>query len=696
MTRAAGSLKLDAKCPGPVGRPECGPRDRQTSRFAELTVTNDPFLAFSPDCSRLATCPRDDLFESAFRHAAIGMAIVAPGGRFERVNPAFAQITGRTEAELLGLSFQDITHPDDLSEGLENVRRLAAGDVESFEEDKRYIRPDGSHVWVALSVSLLRGPDGTPLHSIAQIQDLSSRVEAQAAERASEERYRLIAEHTSDIIVVADLDGVVRYISPSVQGAGWDPSRIVGQAFSHAMHKDDAQKALRNFESLLRGRPSQTIRWRTRHGATGQVLWMESRASLMRDPRTAEPVGFMDIVRDVTLEVAQTAALRAAHAAAEAAAEAKTQFLANMSHEIRTPLTAVLGFSRLLEQLPDLSPVATQYASRITGAGRGLLALVNDILDFSRIEAGKYELRPAATAIRAACEETLSLFTEQAEEKGLTLAFEPQGDIPERVLVDGDRVRQMLVNLIGNALKFTETGSVRLSARWSALDGLTLDVSDTGPGLDLAAQATVFERFQQADSSMTRRHGGSGLGLAITRGIAEAMGGDVTLSSTPGQGATFRIALPAPVCDAPRPMRAGESTLSIDGARILVVDDNATNRELATRLLAALGAEVTQASDGREALAELSVQPIDVVLMDLRMPGMDGHAALSALRAGGGPNARIPVLAFTAEADVGANADITLFDGLVRKPIEPAAMLTSISTVLQVQPEPKSHAHAFG
>ena len=401
---------------------------------------------------------------------------------------------------------------------------------------------------MALSVSALRGADGTPSHLIGQIQDLSSRVDAEVAVRASEARYRLIAENTTDIIVVADLDGVVSYISPSVAAAGWEPSTIVGHRFSHAMGKADAEAVRRNFESLLRGGRCQPMRWRARHGLTGETLWLESRASLMRHPKTSEPAGFMDIVRDVTVEVFQTEALRSAHAAAEAAADAKTEFLANMSHEIRTPLTAVLGFTRLLQQLPDLSPAAMHFADRITGAGRSLLTLVNDILDFSKIEAGKYELRPAPTSIGDVCAETLALLAEQADAKGLALELDLGDGLPEAVLVDGDRVRQMLLNLLGNAVKFTPAGSVRLRADWSALDGLLLEVSDTGPGLDLLAQSTIFERFRQADSSMTRRHGGTGLGLAITRGIAEAMGGDVSLTSEPGAGATFRINLPAPAC----------------------------------------------------------------------------------------------------------------------------------------------------
>jgi CheY-like chemotaxis protein len=263
--------------------------------------------------------------------------------------------------------------------------------------------------------------------------------------------------------------------------------------------------------------------------------------------------------------------------------------------------------------------------------------------------------------------------------------------------VDGDRLRQMLINLVGNAIKFTDEGSVTVRIAPAGPGGVAIEVVDTGPGLDDEAQAILFQRFTQIDGSMTRQHGGTGLGLAISRGIAEAMGGAVSVTSVPGEGATFRVDLPAPAADLPEELDGGEVAMSIDGIRVLVVDDNPVNRELSRRILEAAGAEVTDAPDGAEALVQLSQLPVDVVLMDLRMPVLDGRAALRALRETPGPNQDVPVLAFTADADLEGEGDLDGFDGLVRKPIQPLDMYGAIAGAIQWAPlDEEDEAHVAG
>jgi len=638
-----------------------------------------------------------EIFETAFRHAAIGKALVGLDGRFLRLNEAFCRLTGYSEPEMLALDFQTITHPDDLDGDLELLRQLTAGEIDRYRMDKRYIRADGEQVWVRLSVSMVRNADGSPKHYVAQVEDQSERRAAEAAMRESEARYRLMAENTSDIITMTDLTGRTLYVSPSIRQTGWRPEDLEGRSFAYHVHPDDSGEVFRTFRRMLTDERPTRVRWRGQNRTTGDWMWLESAPSLVRDAQTGEPTGFLDVIRNIDLQVAQEDVVAQARAEAEAAAAAKSQFLANMSHEIRTPLTAVLGFTNLLREM-ELPESAAGYVRRIAGAGNALLAIVNDILDFSKLEAGKFEIRPKPTRLAEVCEETLQLFSTQAEAKGLSVAFEAEPGLPRAAMVDGDRLRQLLINLIGNAIKFTEAGGVTVRIAPGAPGRVAIEVADTGPGLDAEAQAVLFQRFTQIDGSMTRRHGGTGLGLAISRGIAEAMGGDIRIVSAPGEGATFRVELPAPAADLPEELASQDAVTSIEGIRVLVVDDNPVNRELSRRILEAAGAEVSEAPDGAEAVAQLALLPVDVVLMDLRMPVLDGRAALKALRRTPGPNQDVPVLAFTADADLEGEGDLDGFDGLVRKPIQPLDMYSAIAAATQWAPleDGEGEAHVAG
>ncbi|MBW8816363.1 MAG: PAS domain S-box protein [Caulobacterales bacterium] len=625
-----------------------------------------------------------ELFEAAFKYAAIGKALVSSEGAFLRVNDAFCRITGYEAPELLEMDIQTLTLPEDLVAGLAYGRRLLAGEMDSYQLDKRYIRRDGSLVWVRLNVALVRHPDGTPKHYVTQAQDLSEQRAAEAAHAKSEALYRLIAENTSDMIVISEFDGRVTYVSPSSRQLGWEPEDLMGQRdAADGIHPEDVAAVQQAFEALRKGGATSRVRWRGRAKGRPGWVWLESNPTLLRDAETGEAHAYLDVIRDVTQQVAQEEAVAQARAEAEAAAAAKAQFLANMSHEIRTPLTAVLGFTGLLRDDPTVQGPAAGYVARIAGAGNGLLAIVNDVLDFSKLEAGKFEIRPTPTRIAELCEETLQMFARQAGEKGLTLAFEAAPDLPPVAMVDGNRLRQALVNLVGNAVKFTDAGTVAMRVLVDAEPGfVAIEVEDTGPGLDAEAQARLFQRFTQIDGSMTRRHGGTGLGLAISRGLAEAMGGAIGVTSEPGAGACFRMRVAAPPAELPEEL-VGEAFASpIEGLRVLVVEDNPANRELARRLLEAAGAEVSEACDGLDALERLALLPVDVVLMDLRMPQLDGRGALGRLRVEPGPNVDVPVLAFTADADISGEDDLAGFDGLVRKPIEPVDMLRALAAAV--------------
>lgn len=629
---------------------------------------------------------QSQLLEAAFNYTAIGKALVGLDGAFLRINEAFCRIVGYPQSVMLKLDFQTITHPEDLDADLGLLEQLTAGKIESYALDKRYVRHDGAIIWVHLTVSMIRQADGSPKYYVAEVQDLTARRAAEASLKESEARYRLIAENMTDMIVLTRLNGEITYLSPSVSDTGWNGAELLGQSFVGFMHPDDAKAVGKAFLQLSQTGEFKQIRWRGRHGDSGDWIWMESRPTLLRDAQSNEPTGFVDVVRDVTVQVQQEEALALAKQEAEAATAVKSQFLANMSHEIRTPLTAILGFTSLLRDDPSVQGEAAVYVERVAAAGKGLLAIVNDVLDFSKLEAGKFEVRPHPTRLAELCEGTLSMFSGQADAKGLGLGFRAFADVPDCVLIDGDRLRQALINLIGNAVKFTDAGAVEVHLRaGEQVDEVVIDVKDSGPGLDADAQALLFQRFTQIDGSATRRHGGTGLGLAISRGFVEAMGGAIRLTSEPGAGACFSIILPAPVADMPGEGAQPADGGSIDAIRVLVVDDNNANREVVRRLLEAAGAEVTEASNGAEALEQLAVQPVDVVLLDLRMPGLDGAGTLKRLRADEGPNSEIPVLAFTADAELEREGELSAFDGLVRKPIDPVQLMTAVASAVSLE-----------
>ncbi len=388
---------------------------------------------------------------------------------------------------------------------------------------------------------------------------------------------------------------------------------------------------------------------------------------------------------------------RTARHEAERAAQVKSEFLANMSHELRTPLTSVVGFTRLVGEQPDLSPLSRRYVDRVGDASRALLCTVNDILDFSKLEAGQVSFRPEPTEPGPLASRTLDLFTPQAGAKDVALVLDDQTGGHVVVTVDPDRLRQVLLNLVGNAVKFTSSGSVTLTVRYDeAAEQLWFAVADTGPGIPPERMDRLFKRFSQVDGSLTREYGGTGLGLAICKGIVEAMGGAIGVESAVGEGSTFSFSLPAArTFTAPASLENGPDHASA-GLRLLVVDDHPANRELVRLFLAAVGADVVEAGDGQEAVELAARQPFDVILMDLRMPRLDGASALGRIRAGDGPNKTTPVLAFTADADTLSRsglADLS-FSGTVAKPVEPGPLLEAIFRAAAPAEEPAARLTA--
>ncbi len=381
---------------------------------------------------------------------------------------------------------------------------------------------------------------------------------------------------------------------------------------------------------------------------------------------------------------------------------AKSQFLANMSHEILTPLNGVLGMAQALAEHGGLSAAQNDMVASMMGSGRTLMAIINDVLDLSRIDAGRLAIAPADVDVVSGLHRVIDLFRPHAEEKGIALSLSLDLDLPRHLRFDPVRTRQCLGNLLSNAIKFTDTGRIIVSARLirHGEEGLLeLAVSDTGPGIPASDLPVLFDAFWQADSASTRRHGGAGLGLPITLRLARMMGGDLTVESEPGHGSTFRLTVVAHASDAISVEPDNATPATINGVRLLIVDDNPVNRKVTRMFTTPLGVTVTEAENGRDALGVLACESFDAVLMDMHMPVMDGAEAIRRIRAGEAGRKDIPIVALTADAlsgdrerylAMGANA-------YVAKPIDQRELVATIVGLLQnaraiehIAPEPEA------
>ena len=408
-------------------------------------------------------------------------------------------------------------------------------------------RPDGKVRQLLVSARRQVDETGRLEGLFGVVQDVTERHRALERVRRSEAQFRLLADHMGDVVTRLKLDGSSRYISPAIRGLlGYTPEEMVGRPAQAFLHPDDRVGLLDTFARIARGQRRSILQHRALH-RDGHVVWVETTFQAVVDAG-GRPTEVIAVIRDVSERHLLEEELREARDRAEAASEAKSRFLANISHEVRTPLTSIIGFSKLLQAREGLGAVEKQCADRINTAGQALLNIINDVLDYSKLEAGAMVLAVQPFEIRALLRETSEIVLGQLEEKGLWYVQEVDEDVPAVLMGDAGRLRQVLLNLMSNAIKFTARGGVSVRVRTKAgPDGaqrVRVTVADTGIGVAPDAAATLFERFVQADESTTRRFGGTGLGLAISRQLVEIMGGEIGVRSTPGQGSDFWFEFP--------------------------------------------------------------------------------------------------------------------------------------------------------
>ncbi|MEO6340740.1 MAG: ATP-binding protein [Caulobacteraceae bacterium] len=603
----------------------------------------------------------------------------------------FVRLIGRrmSDAEALAGPWP-IHHRDDV-EHVDATISTAMRDHIDAVFDARVVLPDGSSRWINWRVKTRCSADGVLSSMVGLALNIEER---KSQERALLDTRREAEANAERLTLALRATGAGAFETNLAAKSFWSSpefDRIVGRTLTFEesacprwpmIHPDDVDRvehALNSQASLI----LEPVEWRVVL-PSGEVRWVESNGCIyLGADGTHDRI--TGTVLDIDERKRQELNLIEAERAASAAAEAKSQFLTNMSHEIRTPMNGVLGILGLLNK-EQLSDEARQMVAEAEGCGQMLAQLLNDVIDFSRIDAGRLELSPEPTDVAAVLRSVTELLRPQAEGKSLELTTRIEGG-DGWAMIDPVRLRQGLFNLIGNAIKFTIDG--RVEARLEIADDgagqkrLRFEIEGSGVGIPADLQATLFQRFQQADGSTARRFGGSGLGLVITRTRAELMGGEVGFTSVEGRGSTFWLDVPTPAAERPNAADT-ECLASLEGLNILVVEDNATNRLVATKILEGLGAQVTTADDGILGVEAVTAMTFDLVLMDVQMPRMDGVEATRTIRALDGPVSRVPIVGLTANVMLHQWQEYRAagMDGVASKPISPRALFTEIARVL--------------
>jgi len=657
-----------------------------------------------------------------------GIVITDLAGRIDYVNDAFVAMSGFARSELLG-QLPQVLQPDSPQQWVRAAigQSLAANDPWTGQIDN--LRKDGEAFTQWAHISPIRQADGSTTHYLAIIEDITERrrieheldqhrhhLEALVEERthalqsaieartASERFAHLIADNQPNLVSYWDRDLRCAFANrPYAAWFGKPVDAIIGRPLHEVLSPSQAAQGQARHEAVLRGEPQAFEEDLSSHdGRMGHFL-----THLVPDLKDGVLAGFfvvaVDIgrVKDAERRLQQlNTELAQARDRAEGANQAKSAFLANMSHEIRTPMNAIIGLTHLLQR-DSHDATASDRLDKVASAARHLLDIINDVLDLSKIEAGKLTLEQADFAVEPLLQRTLALVADRAQAKSVQLVQHTQ-DLPAVLCGDATRLSQALLNLLGNAIKFTAQGTVTLQAELLSQSAgqvhLRFTVVDTGIGIAADKLGRLFSAFEQADSSTTRRFGGTGLGLAITRHLAEMMQGEVGAQSIEGQGSRFWFtvklapggtALPAghqaqppgpqeTVLHGARQARQAEQALR--GLRVLLAEDNPVNQEVALELLEEVGAQVGLASNGVEAVALASANAYDLILMDMQMPVMDGLQATEQIRRLPA-HAHTPILAMTANA-FGEDRAACLAAGMndhIAKPVDPQQLYATMA-----------------
>jgi PAS domain S-box-containing protein len=531
-------------------------------------------------------------------------------------------------------------HPDDRERIIGAIRAYLGGETEHYETEGRVRDNDGKYRTGIARAVAVRDAAGKPTRLIGSSVDMTDLLATKEALRQSDLRYRNTFEHAPLGLVHYDFvnDSLLRVNQTYCDMTGWSRDELQGLTGSDLTHPDDRSQLAATRNALTGGVPGVVTQLRMRHKA-GRWIWVRVSASVTNDPLSGPPYAIA-IVEDISERKRLEEELSQSKEAAEASNRAKDEFLANVSHEIRTPMNAILGMTELVLDTP-LSQAQRQALRTVRSATGNLLVIINDLLDFSKIEAGKVELYPATFRLRTAIGDIVRALAMRAHRKGLELVCSVSPHVPDALVGDAGRLGQVLFNLVGNAIKFTEHGDVvvQVDLGSTASDDVELQftVRDTGIGIPVDKQSTIFRAFEQQDTSTTRKYGGTGLGLTIAARLVAMMGGAITVQSAPGAGSTFAFTARFAKQKRPGVERVEQPQLVLGSMRVLIVDDSETNRRILEQWLRGWRMDPTAVSDDAVALDALrkgvsSGEPYALVVLDASMPDTDGLSLAARIR----------------------------------------------------------------
>jgi two-component system sensor histidine kinase/response regulator len=588
---------------------------------------------------------RSQLLDTLIQTSPVGIIVHDQDRVVMMANPAFCEIFGYTEQECLGPRLEElIVQPGAEPAFLENIQRIAEGAV--LQGSMKRKRKDGLLVDVEVHAKRLLA-DGKYCGAFALFQDITKRVEAETALRQSEEVFRTLCAAAPVGVFRIDEQGSMVYANERLlEIHGLTMEQISGPDFRAGIHPEDAERvmAARSVNLRREGRFFDQYRYVKRGG---EVVWLGVHGGPVRAP-DGRPQGFVGVIEDITSVREAHEQMREAKEAADAASRAKSEFLANMSHEIRTPMNGIIGMTELALET-ELDPSQREYLNAVKYSADSLLTVINDILDFSKIEVGKLSLDPIEFNLRDHLGQAMKILAGRAHEKGLELACFVPPELPNFVVGDPVRLRQVILNLIGNAIKFTDQGEVVLRVypesptpssadAAQATDGMSLHfaVSDTGIGIPPEKQELIFEPFSQADTSTTRRYGGTGLGLSICSRLIGMMNGRIWLESEAGHGSIFHFTARFGRASVSSTLANADPAL-LENVEVLIVDDNATNRQILERTLSHWNMRPKSAASAEAGLAMLqqaraSGVPFGLMVLDCHMPDIDGFMLVEQLQ----------------------------------------------------------------
>jgi PAS domain S-box-containing protein len=624
--------------------------------------------------------------QALFEYNGTGNLIVSSRRMILKVNQQLCDLFGYREEELVGQNVGTI-HVD--QEHYENW----APTFQKVRDGKTHLaaeypmrRKDGSIFWCYLTGVKLQLPDGET-GVVWSIIDITERKQGEIALK----RLSLAVEQSANIVVITDPDGLIQYVNPRFsEVTGYSSEEAIGKTpriLKSNHHPPEFYADL--WQTITSGLP-----WRgemLNKTRSGDEFWEQATITPLMDDNGVI-INFVAIKELITERKEAEAALQEAKTRAESANRAKTEFLANMSHEIRTPMNGIISMAHLL-RMAELNPEQQEYLASLELSSKNLLALINDILDISKVEAGKLELEYADFSLRGSIDEIVASQLPRINQKQLKLQTALMEELPDILVGDSLRFKQIILNLLGNAIKFTEEGSIGITVKPVSRDGtaltLQLQVSDTGIGMSAEVLDRIFTPFEQADSSTTRKYGGTGLGLSICRRLVDLMHGRIWAESQIGQGSSFYVELPFLVHEvqtepAPPPVAMELDGVKVSPLRILLAEDNLVNARSMSAILLRMGHQVVVADNGQQAFEQWFSRGFDCILMDIQMPVMGGIEATNLIRQMEQQDGRhTPIIALTAHAMRGDRERLLAdgFDGYVAKPVDIALLLAELRTV---------------